>query len=82
MRARMNATLEVPLAMPLDIKLMNIMSSFMVAAVVLLLAAALLWWLVRLPLFALRFTSSSSSSIGSKNSACLRWSAWLKSCWP
>ena len=53
MRARLNATLDTPLLMPLDVKLMNVMSSLMVVAVVLLLVAAFFWWLVRLPLFAL-----------------------------
>jgi len=47
------ATLNAPLATPLDIKLMNVMSSLMLTGVVLLLIAAFLWWLVRLPVFAL-----------------------------
>ena len=53
MNARLHATLNAPLATPLDIKLMNVMSSLMLSGVVLLLIAAFLWWLVRLPVFAL-----------------------------
>ena len=53
MNARLHATLNAPLATPLDIKLMNVMSSLMLTGVVLLLIAAFLWWLVRLPVFAL-----------------------------
>ena len=53
MSTRMQAALDVPMATPLDIKLMNFMSSLMVTGVVVFLLAAFLWWLVRLPLFAL-----------------------------
>jgi cell division protein FtsQ len=53
MNARLHATLDAPLGTPLDVKLMNMATSFMMTAVVLLLVVAFLWWLVRLPLFAL-----------------------------
>ena len=53
MNARLNATLDMPLAIPLDVKLMNMASTAMALGCALLVIAALVWWLLRLPVFAL-----------------------------
>ena len=53
MNARFNATLDMPLALPLDVKLMNMASAVMAMGCALFVVAALVWWLLRLPLFAL-----------------------------
>ncbi|MEN9329462.1 MAG: hypothetical protein RLZZ484_650 [Pseudomonadota bacterium] len=53
MNARLNATLNMPLAIPLDVKLMNMATTAMALGCALLVIAALVWWLLRLPLFAL-----------------------------
>ena len=53
MNARFHASLDMPLAMPLDVKLMNMASTVMALGCGLLVVAALVWWLLRLPLFAL-----------------------------
>lgn len=53
MNARLHASLDMPMVLPLDVKLMNMASTAMAVGCALLVLAALVWWLLRLPLFAL-----------------------------